>query len=902
MVSRPALTPFRRLPSLCFALLSLVALPSLLATPAAASLCRFYLADQCDYDGNQGFYLDFEGAELASLPVFLCVADGETWRYPRYTPGFQFDRDYSIHAVIGPDRAQLSLDGALVIDSPGGWEPASADLYVNYRPSWATEPGDWVAVLSSLTVVLTRDGSEVSRYEFEMSPAAQQVPLKLFETTEPTRVELDSQPGDTLTIDAVIRFGSSDLSPWAPFIDRYGQCVYADWPEKATSDADLVADIAAEDERLAEIPASPDFDQYGGYLNHDWDLDATGFFRVMKMEDYWWLVSPEGNPCFYTGCSLVPAESWPGTPVTDREYLFEWLPPSEAPYDGAWMHDPWGQGEPADYVNLYQCNLIRKYGSDWRQQAHDRALRRLDCWGFGGGGKWGAPGEIVSTPVIWASGTPALVRHPDIFDPAVAEQFRAELASWIEPSKEDPRILGWSFQSEYDALITRDEIRHILTEPADTASKQALMDHALDEMYDGSLSELAGAWGVTAADRAELYSTNPSPPDGDVETLRCWYADRFYMWVYETIRSIDPNHLVIAPWIVPGWWEDEQDWHIQARHCDIMGYDRYAMQYDEEFFLRLQAEIDKPTLCGEFSFPPFHRGERGFGHYWTSWAEDDADAGQRYYGWIHSAARDPSCVGMIWFHYRDQPLTGRGAGYGPELVYGEHYAFGLVTETDRVKWPLVERMREANLSAPVWRMEVMGVGPFPDVPPSHWAASEIRACATGGVAAGYGDGNYHPDWAVSRGQMAVFIARALVTPTGEAAIEAYEPPEEAPTFADVPEEYWCYKHTEYLTDRGVVAGYPDGLYRPTTWVSRDQMAAYIARSIADPIGEEGLAIYTPPDTPSYTDVPADHWAYPYAEYLTAADVVSGYPDGFYRPDRTVTRGQMAVYIARAFLE
>jgi len=53
----------------------------------------------------------------------------------------------------------------------------------------------------------------------------------------------------------------------------------------------------------------------------------------------------------------------------------------------------------------------------------------------------------------------------------------------------------------------------------------------------------------------------------------------------------------------------------------------------------------------------------------------------------------------MWFQYRDQPLTGRGPGSGPNLVYGEHYAFGIVDGTDRPKWDLVERMRAANLAA-----------------------------------------------------------------------------------------------------------------------------------------------------------------------------------------------------------
>jgi hypothetical protein len=51
---------------------------------------------------------------------------------------------------------------------------------------------------------------------------------------------------------------------------------------------------------------------------------------------------------------------------------------------------------------------------------------------------------------------------------------------------------------------------------------------------------------------------------------------------------------------------------------------------------------------------------------------------------------------------------------------------------------------------------------------------------------------------------------------------------------------------------------------------------------------------------TFRDVPVDHWARRHIEYVADEEVVSGYPDGFYRPQRKVTRDQMAVFIARAF--
>jgi len=207
---------------------------------------------------------------------------------------------------------------------------------------------------------------------------------------------------------------------------------------------------------------------------------------------------------------------------------------------------------------------------------------------------------------------------------------------------------------------------------------------------------------------------------------------------------------------------------------------------------------------------------------------------------------------------------------------------------------------------------------FPDLPSHgsgdsgidpHWAFYEVDACAENGVVGGYADGTYQPTWQVTRGQMAVFIARALVAPDGDAGLESWTAPP-VPTFPDVDTGFWAYKHVEYLKSLKVVSGYDDGLYRPTATVTRDQMAAYISRAIADPKGDEGLTGFTPPATPTFPDVPEGQWAYTYIEYAAANGVVQGYPypdpddpDATicrYLPNVVVTRAQMAVYVARAF--
>jgi len=79
-------------------------------------------------------------------------------------------------------------------------------------------------------------------------------------------------------------------------------------------------------------------------------------------------------------------------------------------------------------------------------------------------------------------------------------------------------------------------------------------------------------------------------------------------------------------------------------------------------------------------------------------------------------------------------------------------------------------------------------------------------------------------------------------------------------------------------------------------VTRDQIPVFVSRAMAG--GESGVP--AGPPTPSFSDVPADFWAYKYVEYCKAQSVVGGYPDGLYHPEIICTRDQMAVFVQRAF--
>jgi Tol biopolymer transport system component len=187
---------------------------------------------------------------------------------------------------------------------------------------------------------------------------------------------------------------------------------------------------------------------------------------------------------------------------------------------------------------------------------------------------------------------------------------------------------------------------------------------------------------------------------------------------------------------------------------------------------------------------------------------------------------------------------------------------------------------------------------FSDVEAGSWADDSVAACLEAGIVGGYADGSYHPSESVTRGQMAVYIARALAGGDGG----VVPPPRGTQSFGDVPADHWAFRYIESCLAEGAVQGYPDGSYQPDQSVNRGQMAVYIARAMVSPTGD--AAVPDPPaGDPTFSDVSAENewgWCYRHVEYCAAEGVVQGYWDGSYRPEAVVTRDQMAVYIQRAF--
>jgi hypothetical protein len=153
----------------------------------------------------------------------------------------------------------------------------------------------------------------------------------------------------------------------------------------------------------------------------------------------------------------------------------------------------------------------------------------------------------------------------------------------------------------------------------------------------------------------------------------------------------------------------------------------------------------------------------------------------------------------------------------------------------------------------------------------------IDAVRSAGIAQGFEDGSFRSASPVTRGQMASFLGRALE-------LEARQ----GSTFRDSADSIHAGMIGAVAAD-GVALGYDDGTFRPKAGVTRGQMASFLMRALDLEPGSGGDF----PDTRGDTHAGA-------IEAVSSAGIALGYRDGSFRPSETVTRGQMASFLARGF--
>ncbi|MDQ8193645.1 hypothetical protein QEH59_04375 [Coraliomargarita sp. SDUM461004] len=468
-----------------------------------------------------------------------------------------------------------------------------------------------------------------------------------------------------------------------PFIDKYGQNMHQEWPEKVHNAEDLVEARKKESRELSASKRPSAWNEYGGWADGP-QLEATGAFRVEKYEGKWYLVDPSGQLFFSQGLDVLRAHT-DATPVKDHQKWFGF--DVEGKSDLAFTH--W--------------NLQKKYQrKDYEAEFFSTLVQRLEHWGINTIGNWGHSDLMLMGGVPY---TTELVDHDDrlpqipgkalkFYDVFDAEYVRAMESLLVDAAERDPLILksltdpmciGYFIDNELNfgnrnRQIFTDEV---LKSPAKQAAKQELVKD-LKVKYV-TVEKLNTAWETEYPNWESLLERTDVPKSKgyrkDSHTFFVKAVDQYFRLSRAAVKNVAPHRLYLGCRFIGTDAVRRDLYEAAEKYCDVLSVNIYshgvANLWQQDF-------PDMPIMIGEFHFGVYDRGMFAPGLAPVGLTQDERAFA--YARFLQGALANPFIVGTHWFQFRDQPLTGRWDGEG--------YAIGFVDVGDTPYEELTQTARE----------------------------------------------------------------------------------------------------------------------------------------------------------------------------------------------------------------
>jgi hypothetical protein len=174
----------------------------------------------------------------------------------------------------------------------------------------------------------------------------------------------------------------------------------------------------------------------------------------------------------------------------------------------------------------------------------------------------------------------------------------------------------------------------------------------------------------------------------------------------------------------------------------------------------------------------------------------------------------------------------------------------------------------------------------PDFPDVSLYKDEIFYLAGRQIIKGFPDGTFKPAQTINRMQAIQMILRAK-------GIDADSVGAGDPGLRDVKEGRYGYEEVAAAVELGIISGKTDSktgekYFDPWGTLTRVQMAKIL--SIAYSLNGEG-------EQP-FSDVKYDFWARGYITALYTSGITTGYPDGTFKPDQSISRQHFSAFLAR----
>ncbi len=166
----------------------------------------------------------------------------------------------------------------------------------------------------------------------------------------------------------------------------------------------------------------------------------------------------------------------------------------------------------------------------------------------------------------------------------------------------------------------------------------------------------------------------------------------------------------------------------------------------------------------------------------------------------------------------------------------------------------------------------------------HWAEEAIRYVVTAGLFNGTSETLFSPNENMTRGMLVTVLWRLEGQPEGTMV-----------TFEDVAVGSYYEQAIAWAQENGIVKGYSETKFGPKDWVTREQMAAIMAR-YSD---YKGYDTSVRADLSGYIDHGSiSSYAYENMQWANGVGLITGVSDTMLEPQESATRAQVATILQR----
>ena len=636
-------------------------------TKGSSAIYAAFAAAPTGYPGFNSIYnsLDLSGAGIIAI---------DATNFGPITQSFTF---------VVTDASGMKLERAFDVD-PGETRPCGLDLTMEDAASYGLKSLPVYFMGINLARSVAQPGFQLSRIK--------KIGVYVRRPTAATYFAFDA-------VRTISIFTWKDVL--TNTVDRFGQRTWGNVPGQISSIADLTSRRLAEQASLNSAPSFSDRTAIGGWKSGPQYANSTGYFGLKKYNGKWYLHAPDGSLFFSAGLDgLTPTEA--PTSITDRDYMFTWLPAASAP-EAQFLSSPVWNGKTLACYDYTGANNFKKYGdvsANWLTMA----VKRQEKWGFNTTGcyvnymMWSVPNRPFTVELVTESTakrfsvmntTKTMI---DVFDPNFAAQTETSMKKFVTQYKvnTNANLIGYTTDNELAFRSQSDELdmaESVLGYTSDSLATKAVLVGKLKTKY-GSVDALNAAWGTqfvswTALDGKVTVNTATDAFVADMHAFVTVVAKKFYSTWLTTIRKYDTNHLYLGSkcdYLSADIIEGMQG------SVDVISLNRYATSLDADLALLDQYTI--PFYLSEFSASTA-RGNNFAVGVSSAMADTQAERATICEHVFRQALANKNCVGVHFFRLYDDPVTGA-------YKDGANGNFGLCDITDTPYSEMVQMFQRVN--------------------------------------------------------------------------------------------------------------------------------------------------------------------------------------------------------------